>query len=80
MAVLAVSAVMAVSVMTAPPLKLNPPFSQILISGARRPPQLLEKRSENARANENLSCGFPSIPGIAPRVAPRILVLALLKS
>ena len=27
---------------------------------------ILEKRSENAGANENLSCGFPSIPRIAP--------------
>ena len=26
------------------------------------------------------SCGFPSIPGIAPGVAPRILVFVLLKS
>ena len=40
----------------------------------------LKKRSENARANENLSCGFPSIPGIAPGVAPRIVVFVLLKS
>ena len=44
------------------------------------PPQFLKERSENAGANENLSCGFPSIPGIAPGVAPRILVSVLLKS
>ena len=31
-------------------------------------------------ANETLSCGFPSIPGIAPGVAPRIVVFVLLKS
>ena len=30
--------------------------------------------------NENLSCGFPSIPGIAPGVAPRIVVFVLIKS
>ena len=41
---------------------------------------ILKKRSENAGANENLSCGFPSIPGIAPGVAPRIMVFILLKS
>ena len=29
---------------------------------------------------ENISCGFPSIPGIAPGVAPRIVVFVLLKS
>ena len=28
----------------------------------------------------NLSCGFPSIPGIGPGVAPRIVVFVLLKS
>ena len=39
-----------------------------------------DKRSRNAGANENLSCGFPSIPGIAPGVAPRIVVFVLLKS
>ena len=39
-----------------------------------------EKRSENARANEDLSCTFPSIPGIALGVAPRIVVFVLLKS
>ena len=73
--VLAVSAVMAVSVMTATPLRLkpNPPFSVILT--------ILEKKhSENAWANENLSCGFSSIPPIAPGVAPRIVVFALHKS
>ena len=42
-------------------------------SGARGPPQFLKKRSENAGANESLSGGFAAIPGIAPRVAPRIL-------
>ena len=35
---------------------------------------------ENEGANENLSFGFPSIPGIAPGVAPRIVVFVLLKS
>ena len=33
-----------------------------------------------AWANENISCGLPSIPGIAPGVAPRILGFVLLKS
>ena len=33
----------------------------------------MKKRSENAGANENLSGGFAAIPGIAPRVAPRIV-------
>ena len=46
-------------------------------SGARGPPEFLKKRSENAGANENLSGGF-AIPGIAPRVAPRFVVFALL--
>ena len=32
------------------------------------------KRSENEGVNENLLCGFPSIPGIAPGVAPRTVV------
>ena len=32
------------------------------------------------RSLENLLCGFPSIPGIAPGVAPRIVVFVLLKS
>ena len=50
------------------------------MSGARGPPQFSKKRSENAGANENLSCGFPSIPGIDPGVPPRILVFVLLKS
>ena len=49
-------------------------------SGARGPPPFLKKRSENAGANANLSCGFPSIPGITPGVAPRIVVFVLLKS
>ena len=49
-------------------------------SGERGPPQLLKKNSENGGANENLSCRFPSIPRIAPGVAPRIVVLVLLKS
>ena len=34
----------------------------------------MKKRSENEGANETISCGCPSIPGIAPRVAPRIVV------
>ena len=41
---------------------------------------ILEKRSENAGANENLSFESPLIPGIAPGVAPRIVVFVLLKS
>ena len=41
---------------------------------ARGRPQFLKERSVNAGANENLSCGFPPSPGIAPGVAPRILV------
>ena len=49
-------------------------------SCARGPPQFSKKRSENGGANENLLCGFAAIPGIAPAVAPRILVLVLLKS
>ena len=49
-------------------------------SGARGPPQFLKKRSENAGANENLSGGFAAIPGIAPRVAPRIVGFVLIKS
>ena len=49
-------------------------------SGARGPPQFSKKRSENEGANENLSCGFSSILGIAPGVAPRIAVCVLLKS
>ena len=53
---------------------------QHIYIGARAPPQLLKKRSENAWANETISCGFPSIPGIAPGVAPRVVVFVLLKS
>ena len=49
-------------------------------SGARGPPQFLKKRSENAGANENLSGGFAALPGIAPRVAPRIVGFVLIKS
>ena len=49
-------------------------------SGARGPPQFLKKRSENAGANENLSGGFAAIPGITPRVAPRIVGFVLIKS
>ena len=49
-------------------------------SRARGPPQFLKTPSKNAGANGNLSCGFPSIPGIAPGVAPRIVVSVLLKS
>ena len=52
----------------------------IYIPCARGPPQFSKKRSENGGANENISCGFPSIPGIAPGVAPRIVVFVLLKS
>ena len=37
----------------------------------------LKKCSENTWANENLSCGFPSIPAIAPGVAPRIVTIQL---
>ena len=51
-----------------------------LYSGARGPPQFLKKRSENEGANENLSGGFAAIPGIAPRVAPRIVGFVLIKS
>ena len=35
---------------------------------------ILKKRFENEGSNENLSCGFPSISGVAPRVALRIVV------
>ena len=49
-------------------------------SGTRGPPHFLKKRSENAGANENLSGGFAAIPGIAPRVAPRIVGFVLIKS
>ena len=41
---------------------------------------ILKKRSENAGVNENLSGGFAAIPGIAPRVAPRIVGFVLIKS
>ena len=51
-----------------------------MFSCARGPPQFSKKRSENGGANENLSFGFPLIPGIALGVAPRIMVLLLLKS
>ena len=47
---------------------------------SRGPPQFLKKRSENAAASENLSGGFAAIPGIAPRVAPRIVGFVLIKS
>ena len=71
--------------------KIAPPNSAFLnkeqkepllaqISGAQGPPQFLKKRSENAGTNENLSGGFAAIPGIAPRVAPRIVGFVLLKS
>ena len=53
---------------------------QTLGSGVQGPPQFLKKRSENAGANETLSGGFAAIPGIAPRVAPRIVGFVLLKS
>ena len=56
------------------------PLCGCQFSGALGQPQFLQKRSENVGANENLSCGFPSIPGIAPGVAPRIVVLVLFKS
>ena len=68
-------------------LPLHPPFckggmgcqgcykpqspKKMKFSGARGLPQFLKKSSENAGANEDLSCGFPSIPGIALGVAPR---------
>ena len=50
------------------------------MSCARGPPHFLRKRSEHAGAHEDLSVGFAAIPGIAPRVAPRTVVFALLKS
>ena len=43
-------------------------------SGARGPPQFLKNAPRMLGANDNLSCGFPSILGIAPGVAPRIVV------
>ena len=54
-----------------PPLSTNP-FAKLL--------KFLKKSSENAGANENLSRRFPSIPGIAPGVAPRMVVFVLFKS
>ena len=51
-----------------------------LISGAREPPQFLKKSSENAGANIIFHVGFPSIPGMAAGVAPRIVLFVLLKS
>ena len=50
------------------------------LSCARGPPQFLKKRSENAGSNVNFSGGFAAIPGIAPRVAPRIVGFVLIKS
>ena len=41
---------------------------------------ILEKTLREWWRNEDLSCGFPSIPEIVPGVALRIVVLALLKS
>ena len=55
-------------------------WPRIGLSCARGPPQFSKKRSENGGANENPSCGFPSIPGTAPGVAPRIVVFVFLKS
>ena len=52
--------------------------SGVLVGGGH--PNFAKKSSENERANENLSCGFPSIPGIAPGVAQRIVAFVLLKS
>ena len=50
-------------------------------SGERGPPQFSKNAPRmHAGANENLSIGFPPFPGIAPRVAPRIVVFVLLKS
>ena len=61
-------------------VQLGTNLVEILVSGARGPPQFLKKRSENAGANESLSGGFAAIPGIAPRVAPRIVGFVLIKS
>ena len=56
-------------------------FFRIRQSGVRGPPQFLKKkRSENAWASENISCGFPSIPGNGSGVASRIVGFVLLKS
>ena len=81
------TAVVAVSVVTAPPLNSTPLFrhpdlkvkSSFLRAGTA-PILNLKKRSENGGGNDNPSCGFPSIPGIARGVAPRIAVFVLLKS
>ena len=54
--------------------------AETYISSAWGPPRFLKKRSENVGANENLSCGFPSIPGIARGAAPRITGFVLLRS
>ena len=48
------------------------------LSGARGPPQFLKKTLRDAGANENLSGLFAAIPGIAPRVAPRIVGFVLI--
>ena len=55
-------------------------FSVFLRAGTTPIESFSKKRSENGGVNENLSCGFPSIPGIAPGVAPKIVVFLLLKS
>ena len=52
----------------------------ILQSGVQGPPQFLKKPPRMQGANENLSGGFAAIPGIAPRVAPRIVGFVLIKS
>ena len=57
-----------------------PAFSPSLCSFDLAHSNSWKKRSENAGANENLSGGFAAIPGITPRVAPRIVVFALHKS
>ena len=60
----------------------NRPFSGLwenLNLMRRDHPNSWKKRSENAGANENLSGGFAAIPGIAPRVAPRIVGFVLIK-
>ena len=41
---------------------------------------ILEKTLRECRGKWKSSCGFPSIPRIAPGVAPRSLVFVLLKS
>ena len=50
-----------------------------LIWRAGTTPILGKKRSENAWANEEFPCGFPSIPGIAPGVAPRRIAQVLIR-